>query len=109
MALALTNILRLSKAGFTLARHGALIPPDQTAQLPWPARAFLNLCQIGSNKSEVGQSNRISAALSALGPSYIKLGQFLATRPDVIGAKRAFELKVLQDRLHSPWRRPRRL
>jgi ubiquinone biosynthesis protein len=99
MALAITNILRLSKAGFTLARHGALIPPDQTAQLPWPARAFLNLCQIGSNKSEVGQSNRISAALSALGPSYIKLGQFLATRPDVIGAKRAFELKVLQDRL----------
>jgi ubiquinone biosynthesis protein len=99
MALALTNILRLSKAGFTLARHGALIPPDQTAQLPWPARAFLSLCQIGSNKSEVGQSNRISSALSALGPSYIKLGQFLATRPDVIGVKRAFELKVLQDRL----------
>ena len=99
MALAITNIARLFRAGFTLARHGALIPPEQTAQLPWPARTVLNICQIGSNKSEAGQSNRISTALSALGPSYIKLGQFLATRPDVIGAKRAFELKVLQDRL----------
>ena len=99
MALAATNVLRLARAGFTLARHGALLPPDQQKQLPVPARFALKLCQIGSNKSETGQSNRISAALSALGPSYIKLGQFLATRPDVIGAKRAFELKVLQDKL----------
>ena len=43
--------------------------------------------------------SRVTAALSSLGPSYIKLGQFLSTRPDVIGAKRAFELKSLQDRL----------
>ena len=99
MALAITNIARLLRAGFTLARHGALLPPEQTAQLPWIARAVLNICQIGSNQSETGQGNRISVALSALGPSYIKLGQFLATRPDVIGAKRAFELKVLQDKL----------
>jgi ubiquinone biosynthesis protein len=99
MALGLANIFRLIRAGFTLARHGALLPPEQTAQLPWIARQGLNLAQIGSDQREVGQSNRISAALSDLGPSYIKLGQFLATRPDVIGAKRAFELKVLQDKL----------
>jgi ubiquinone biosynthesis protein len=98
MAFAVTNIARLLKAGITLARYGALLPPEQTAQLPWIARQGLKLAQVG--KSTVGdQGNRISGALSALGPSYIKLGQFLSTRPDMIGAKRAFELKVLQDRL----------
>ena len=99
MAFAVTNFFRILRAGFILARHGALLPPEQTAQLPWIARQGLSLAQFGSDTREAGQSNRISAALSALGPSYIKLGQFLATRPDVIGAKRAFELKVLQDKL----------
>jgi ubiquinone biosynthesis protein len=99
MASSLTNLFRILKAGFTLARHGALLPPEQTAQLPWIARQGLALAQIGSDTREAGQSNRISVALQSLGPSYIKLGQFLATRPDVIGAKRAFELKVLQDKL----------
>ena len=98
MATALTNSVRLMRAGFTLARHGALLPPEQTAQLPWAARKALSVAQIGMRES-AGQANRLSAALSALGPSYIKLGQFLATRPDIIGAKRAFELKVLQDKL----------
>lgn len=99
MASSLTNIFRLIRAGFILARHGALLPPEQTEQLPWLARQGLTLAQIGSDKREVGKGNRITAALTDLGPSYIKLGQFLATRPDVIGAKRAFELKVLQDKL----------
>jgi ubiquinone biosynthesis protein len=99
MASSLTNLYRILRAGFILARHGALLPPEQTQQLPWVARRALSLAQIGSDQREAGQSNRISTALSALGPSYIKLGQFLATRPDVIGAKRAFELKVLQDKL----------
>ncbi len=99
MASSLTNLFRILKAGFTLARHGALLPPEQTAQLPWIARQGLAFAQIGSDQSEAGQGNRISTALTKLGPSYIKLGQFLSTRPDVIGAKRAFELKVLQDKL----------
>ena len=99
MAFAVTNFFRILRAGFILARHGALLPPEQTAQLPWLARRGLSLAQIGSDTREAGQSTRITAALTELGPSYIKLGQFLATRPDVIGAKRAFELKVLQDKL----------
>jgi ubiquinone biosynthesis protein len=99
MASSPTNIYRLIRAAFTLARHGALLPPEQVAQLPWALRQALKFAQIGGDKREAGQSNRISAALSDLGPSYIKLGQFLATRPDVIGAKRAFDLKVLQDKL----------
>ncbi len=41
----------------------------------------------------------MAAALCRLGPSYIKLGQFLATRADLVGAERARDLAHLQDRL----------
>jgi ubiquinone biosynthesis protein len=100
MAMAPVNFFRLARAGYTLARHDALLPPEQVAQLPRFARLGLKLAQIGKRDDPaVTQSTRLSTALSSLGPSYIKLGQFLSTRPDVIGAQRAFELKTLQDRL----------
>ena len=38
-------------------------------------------------------------ALTALGPAYIKFGQVLSTRPDVVGSEMATQLRVLQDRL----------
>ena len=41
----------------------------------------------------------IVRALIALGPAYIKFGQLLSTRPDIVGADLADELKVLQDSL----------
>ena len=34
-----------------------------------------------------------------MGPAYLKLGQFLATRPDVVGVSMARDLEALQDRL----------
>ena len=42
---------------------------------------------------------RLSGALERLGPAYIKLGQMLATRPDIVGADVAIALEHLQDRL----------
>jgi ubiquinone biosynthesis protein len=42
---------------------------------------------------------RLSRALEKLGPAYIKLGQMLATRPDIVGAEMAQALEHLQDRL----------
>ena len=51
MALAITNIARLMRAGFILARHGALLPAEQTAQLPALLRGGLKLCQVGTNAS----------------------------------------------------------
>lgn len=38
-------------------------------------------------------------ALSALGPAYIKFGQVLSTRPDLVGTDLAHQLRVLQDKL----------
>ncbi len=41
----------------------------------------------------------VPRALQALGPAYIKFGQILSTRPDVVGPDMALELQVLQDKL----------
>jgi ubiquinone biosynthesis protein len=96
----LGSAARLLKAAYKLARYDALIPPEQLHRLPWLARGVLKLAQIGNREDPNStQTTRLTQALASLGPSYIKLGQFLSTRPDVIGAKRAFELKTLQDRL----------
>lgn len=99
MASRLRHILRLLRAGRTLAAHDALLTPEQIGQLPWLARLGLKVARFGARRSAAQQENAVSGALSALGPSYIKLGQFLATRPDLVGPQRAFQLKALQDRL----------
>ena len=93
------KIWRLARAGRTLARYDFFMQPEQLSDLPWFARAGLRIAKFGAAAPSEDADSRITAALSSLGPSYIKLGQFLSTRPDVIGAKRAFELKSLQDRL----------
>ena len=41
----------------------------------------------------------LTRALTALGPAYIKFGQLMSTRPDVVGDELATELQVLQDKL----------
>ncbi len=92
MANPVSNFWRLLRAGYVLARHDALLDPEQMADAPLPLRAVTKI--LGGGKGE-----QTAAALSSLGPSYIKLGQFLSTRPDMIGAKRAFNLKSLQDKL----------
>ena len=103
MANALTNIWRLSRAGIVLAQHGVrFIPKGQPVPLPLRAARLLALpitllaAPFNAGKPK---DRRISNALAALGPSYIKLGQFLATRGDVIGLDLARDLGHLQDRL----------
>jgi ubiquinone biosynthesis protein len=103
MATALTNLARLTRAGLVLAQHGVrFVPAGQ--KLPLPVRLALaatlpvRLIAAPFNWGKPPET-RISRALASLGPSYIKLGQFLATRADVIGPDLAHDLRHLQDRL----------
>lgn len=41
----------------------------------------------------------VTRAITALGPAYIKFGQILSTRPDIVGDDLSDQLKVLQDKL----------
>src|SRR5215475_8331709 len=92
---------RLTKAGAVIAWSGARVLPDD-AQLPGPlallARATAPLRKNGAAEAANNEA-KLSEALTSLGPSYIKLGQFLATRDDIIGRDLARDLSTLQDRL----------
>ena len=91
------HLARLARAGFVFAREGvfSLIDP---APLPLPARVGLHLARLIERPTREGVG-RLAAALTELGPTYVKLGQFLATRPDVVGVKLARELETLQDKM----------
>src|SRR5262245_10358972 len=91
------HVFRLARVGWVMARHDAFPPPEDAAALPLPARCGLRLAQFVATGSH--GNGKLSAALAELGPSYVKLGQFLATRPDIVGPARAEELRRLQDRL----------
>jgi ubiquinone biosynthesis protein len=93
----LGHVVRLAHAGFTLAREGAFVGVD-AATLPPLARLPLALAKLVARRGVHGLDG-LAAAIDRLGPSYVKLGQFLATRPDIVGAKVAGELEKLQDRM----------
>ena len=96
------NILRLIRTGATFERTGAMgvvldameVPPRLRAAariLGWPFRWM----------GYKGDPNLppLTRAITALGPAYIKFGQILSTRADVVGPELADQLRMLQDRL----------
>jgi len=80
------------------AREGVLALVDADL-LPLGARTALHLARLIERPTADGAAVRLSAALTRLGPAYVKLGQFLATRPDVVGPALARDLESLQDRM----------
>ncbi len=98
MISALAHLTRLARAGFVLAREGvfALVDP---APLPVPARTALRLARLIERPTSQNTKHRLATALTRLGPTYVKLGQFLATRPDVVGVAIARDLESLQDKM----------
>src|SRR5204862_6752269 len=91
-------LARLSRAGFVFAREGVLGLID-TARLPLALRAVISIARLIERPASAVAANRLATALTRLGPSYVKLGQFLATRPDVVGAVLARDLEALQDKM----------
>ncbi|MFD1380102.1 ABC1 kinase family protein [Fodinicurvata halophila] len=86
----LLHILRV------LTRHDALAVADAMGVYPAlvkPLRRF------SRRKAEGRPGQKLARALGELGPSFIKMGQFLATRADLVGEDVAGDLAELQDRL----------
>jgi ubiquinone biosynthesis protein len=95
---ALAYLVRLARAGVVFAREGVLALVD-ASKLPLPARAALRCARLIERPSGAGAAVRLAAALTKLGPTYVKLGQFLATRPDVVGMALSRDLESLQDKM----------
>ena len=90
------HIWRLLKWGRTLARHGALRGIERDPNTPQQVRRLVRVARFGTVQPRVPD---YSAAFQAIGPAAIKLGQTLATRPDLVGEEAAHNLLLLQDSL----------
>jgi ubiquinone biosynthesis protein len=94
----LRNLARLAAIGLILARHDALLLFAQVPVVgPYLRVAALFARSRGRHAARPGQ--RLAAALDELGPGFIKLGQMLSTRADLLGEEVAADLASLQDRL----------
>ncbi len=97
----LRNIGRLLSIARTLARHDALSAIDGPgARCRRVAQRFLAL---GAHRpdglADMRPGERLASALQTLGPSFIKLGQALSVRADLVGEEIADDLSSLQDDL----------
>ena len=92
----------LARAGVFKDVDPSILPP--AARLPLAVAKLLGSRSMGPAAQQApGKAAKgiakLPAAISRLGPSYVKLGQFLATRPDVVGAGVVRQLELLQDRM----------
>jgi len=96
------NVLRLIRTGATFERSGAMREALEVMDAPPALRVAARV--LGWPFKWLGYRGDmtlppITRALTALGPAYIKFGQILSTRPDVVGTEMAEQLRVLQDNL----------
>ncbi len=92
----LRSLLRFQRIARTLARHDALAPLEEMGVAPglvWFARRF------SRRQAEGRPGEKLARALVEMGPSFIKLGQALSTRADLVGEQIALDLAELQDHL----------
>ena len=91
-----THIFRLLRWGRILARHGALRGIEHDLNTPPQVRALCRVARFGTFQPRAPD---YAGAFAAIGPAAIKLGQALATRPDLVGEDAARNLLSLQDDL----------
>ena len=91
-----THLLRLLKWGRMIARHGALRAIEADRNTPPQVKRLCRIARFGTVQPKVPD---YAGAFRAIGPAAIKLGQTLATRPDIIGVEAAHNLLTLQDQL----------
>jgi ubiquinone biosynthesis protein len=92
------RLFRLFKVAWTLGRYDAILPKEFQNLLPPSAKILGSILRLGAKRDgDVGQ--RLSTALEKLGPVWIKLGQILATRPDIVGIAPAQALSGLKDKV----------
>ncbi len=92
----ITHIYRLLRWGRVLAKHGALRIVEQSQNTPAPVRRLFRVARLGTIQPKVPD---YAGAFQKIGPAAIKLGQALATRPDLVGEEAARNLLMLQDSL----------
>ena len=99
----LKRVFKLFQIARKLSTSGAIDTINQVHQIPVSINLFFSLISIGSKNNNLENKNnpgeKLCIALQGMGTTFIKLGQFLATRPDIIGEEMAKDLEKLQDKV----------
>ena len=99
----LKKIYNIFKILRKLSTSGAVETLNEIKPIPGSLKFIFFVFSIGFkiNKEDLNKSSgdRLCEALEGMGTTFIKLGQFLATRPDIIGEEVAKKLERLQDKL----------
>ena len=97
------RVFQLIKIARRLSTSGAIDTINQIYNLPLIINLFFELISIGSQKKILNNQKqpgeKLCIALQGMGTTFIKLGQFLATRPDIIGEELTQNLEKLQDKV----------
>ena len=100
----LKKLITLFKLGRKVAKSDILKITSKFQEPPLAIKVvFKILAFTFSEKKQINtqqdEGERLSSLLESMGTTFIKLGQFLATRPDIIGDKLSKNLESLQDKL----------
>jgi len=98
------RLITLFKLGRKVAKSDILEITSKFHEPPLSVKILFKILSfsISSKNSKslnANEGERLSRSLESMGTTFIKLGQFLATRPDIIGESLSKELENLQDRL----------
>ena len=97
------RIFRLFQIARKLSTSGAVENINQVHEIPTLVNLFFSFISIGSNTNRFDEQKtsgeRLCIALQGMGTTFIKLGQFLATRPDIISEEISKDLEKLQDKV----------
>ena len=98
------KLVTLFKLGRKIARSDILNITSKFQEPPLVVKFLFKILSFSfSPKAEIemnkNEGERLSNSLESMGTTFIKLGQFLATRPDIIGEELSKKLENLQDKL----------
>ena len=100
----LKKIITLFKLGRKVAKSDVLNIISKFQEPPLSVKILFQILSFSFSPKKIEDKNkdegeRLSSSLESMGTTFIKLGQFLATRPDIIGEDLSKKLENLQDKL----------
>ncbi len=98
------RLIILFKIGRKLAQSEILDIFSKFHKVPTSIKIFFYFLSFSFKKKDeinynIEEKERLSNSLQSMGTTFIKLGQFLSTRPDIIGEDLSKQLETLQDKL----------
>ena len=98
------KLIILFKLGRKVAKSDILNIVSKFQEPPLAIKIFFKILSFSFSQNKnidiyKDEGERLSNSLESMGTTFIKLGQFLATRPDIIGEELSKKLENLQDKL----------